>query len=668
LIPRRKAWLAIAALAAGLPALAAGVDSGVIRLSPRTIEEPPEDVHVEEPRRAFDFDSFQSRLEALWFQRKTFLANGRADEGEEQLERIRQFAAQEGIERLDALAGALLVEAGRHLDEGNHERALVALDHAAAFDPGRPEVYRARAAARWEIGSSTPGAVADLGRAYAAALSASVAELSLFHQITFAAILAVCGTLVVFSLFALARYQRPFRHEIEEWLGPQLERPWPSLLGWLVVLAPVVTWLAAAWAPLWWIAITFRFMRRSERVAAGVLLVMAALLVPASRLGAALYGTSADPAVRTTVVSADGSYDPDRIVELRSLVEAHPEDPVYRFLLARLYKNGRYLQEAFTEYKKALEIDPSMIEAHTNIGNIFFTTGQYPEAIANYRRTIEIDPDSFLAWFNLHLAQSEAFRFEAAKASLERARALDAERVARLLSRESETGAPPTVQDEKLEAVSVWEAALTERRLRRSEAARDDGAASAQLAGGGVLVPTVLVPLAVLVGCLVLAGAARRTPARACIRCGRPFCQYCKSGREAREYCSQCVHLFVLGDGLAPANKNRKLYEVARHEKHTRRVGSLASTFLPGANHLLRGRAYVGIVLVFLWLVGLVAWRPGLVVACAALVGLDLPAESLDVPSVPAAFAVHPIQLLALPVLPAVWIAGNAWRFKRREG
>ena len=34
-------------------------------------------------------------------------------------------------------------------------------------------------------------------------------------------------------------------------------------------------------------------------------------------------------------------------MKLRELVGAHPDDPMYRFLLAGLYKNGRYFEEAF---------------------------------------------------------------------------------------------------------------------------------------------------------------------------------------------------------------------------------------------------------------------------------------------------------------------------------
>ena len=47
---------------------------------------------------------------------------------------------------------------------------------------------------------------------------------------------------------------------------------------------------------------------------------------------------------------------PERVVKLQHLVESHPDDPTYRFLLARLYANGHFVEEAFAEYKEiALE-------------------------------------------------------------------------------------------------------------------------------------------------------------------------------------------------------------------------------------------------------------------------------------------------------------------------
>ena len=239
------------------------------------------------------------------------------------------------------------------------------------------------------------------------------------------------------------RHQIPFRHEIEERAVQYLDDRWALPAGWAVLLLPLWSWLFVGWAAFYWIVATFRYMRRSERIVALALLAACVMAVPGYRLAVSIYSMTADPAVRTTLAAAGGEYDPDRILELRQLVQAYPDDPVYRFLLAGMYKNGRYFEEAFAEYKTALKLDPSMKQAHINIGNIFFTTGQYAEAVANYGKALEIAPDSILAHFNLHLTQSESFHFKKAEASLARARPARLQEAGRDAGHRGESGRPP---------------------------------------------------------------------------------------------------------------------------------------------------------------------------------------------------------------------------------
>ena len=72
-----------------------------------------------------DHQAFESRLEALWFQRKTLLADGRDADAEQQSELIQDFCGEEGIRRLENVAGALISEAHRDLEEGLGLSALV---------------------------------------------------------------------------------------------------------------------------------------------------------------------------------------------------------------------------------------------------------------------------------------------------------------------------------------------------------------------------------------------------------------------------------------------------------------------------------------------------------------------------------------------------------------
>ncbi len=368
--------------------------------------------------------------------------------------------------------------------------------------------------------------------------------------------------------------------------------------------------------------------------------------------------------MRATLDAAGGEYDPDRVIKLRQLVDAHPEDPTYRFLLAGLYKNGRYFEEAFDEYKRAIELDQGLEQAHINIGNIFYMTGQYGEAVANYRRASDVNPRAILAHFNAHLAQSEAFRFQEAEESLRRAREIDPKRVTDLLSSASGSETRANVEDATIETASIWDAAIRGRRPRAaSEAGDEPPGMFAQL-----LNPVSGVALLALLACLILQAIGRgHDAARCCIRCGRPFCHYCKSNREGHEYCSQCLHLYVLGDGLAPGAKNHKLYEVSRHEQRARRTRRLSSLVLPGSGHFLRDRTWFGAILLFLWLAAMVAWQPSLMVPLEGGLGVDLRLDQLRAAAVPATRAVDPLALLAALMLPGIWLAGNFWRWKRRE-
>ena len=620
-------------------------------------------VDVAGPRRGFDYNAFEARLESLWFQRKTLLADGRHQDAAEQSQLMRAFCAEESVRRVEGLASALLAEAARRLEQGDHAGALESLELAQSFDPGRPEVYLALARVYQRSGRGTLAAASQLLVGLRASVVRATRDLSLFNQLGLVLVVAGVGAIGLFALLMIVRYHAPFRHEVEERIAHAFGQRWAGAAGWALVLLPFMLPVVAGWAALYWILVTFRFMLRNEKLAALALLLVAGLAVPAYRMGVSAYGMTADPVVRTTLASAGGEYDPDRILKLRRLVHAHPDDAVYRFLLAGLYKNGRYLEDAFAEYKEALALDESFEQAHINLGNIFFATGQYSEAITSYNRAIEIDPDSVLAYFNRHLAQSEAFRFQEAEQTLAQARALDAAALTALFAAAGSSEERATPVDAAIEIRSLWEAALagggTETFYRTSmhSSALDP-----------LLNPVSVLSLATLLGCLAaVALTGRRSPARRCIRCGRPFCHRCKSDRDTHEYCSQCLHLFVLGDGLSPQTKTRKLYEVERHERGMRLGRRIASVILPGAAQLLRGRALRGTLLILGWLAALVAWKPDLLSGLERALHLELALEELRRGGAAAGVGIHPLAVLGLAAVLVIWLVANSWLWRRRE-
>ncbi len=635
---------------------------GAIRLAPR--ERPP---LVEEPvaRRAFDHESFESRLESLWFRRRALLAQGRDHDAQRHTELILSFLAEEGVTELEPFASALLIEAQRALRVGDHEAALDAIEFADALDPGRPQVAIARAATLWQMGEGLLASLRELLRAWLSELRRGIEDLSLLPQVLLALGLALGAVLTLYAALLLGRYQRPLRHEIEEWCLKRGRERWVAIAGWLVVSAPLLLWVSAPWLAFYALAVTFRFMRSAERWVAGVLLVAVAASPAVFRGTVALYGVSADPTVRTVLDAARGGYTPERIVRVQALVAAHPDQPTYHFLLARLYADGRYFEEAYQHYRKVLELDPHHAGAYINIGNLFYRLGQYPEAIAAYRQAIECEPRSALAYFNLYVAQSEAFRFREAEESLQQAQALDREATARWLTERRPSGeAKLDVHEARIPLAAVWQGALAGRSPGEDVPAPDARAALAALWPN----PVTLASLGLLVGFGVLGvGAARWRPARVCVRCGRPFCPRCRRGEHGEACCSQCLHLFVLADGLAPESKTRKLYEIARYEWLRRWSRRLASLLAPGAGSVLRGHCWSGVALLLMFVAAAsLAWPEG-ALRLAAWAGVLLPREVFRPAAVPASFAVPALGFVGGLVALGAWLWANRWLLWRRE-
>jgi tetratricopeptide (TPR) repeat protein len=664
-----------AALAATLLALTLGApearaqEAPPIRLRPAAPEpqasSDPEALSVVTgPRRGFDYDTFEARLESLWFQRKAVVSEGRDADASQQTRQIRAFCAEEGVGRLEPLAGALLVEADRFRHQGDYGRALDALDLAASLDADRAQIHWGRARVLWESGRDRLAAATYAVRALRAGLVASIHDLTVLQPLPLILVVTLALGFCVLALAMVVRYQAPLRHEVEEWLVHSVHERLARAGGLAVLLLPLVVWLGAVWLLVYWLVATFRFMGRAERAVTLVALTTLALLGSAHRFAVSIYAAATDPVVRTTLAAADGGYSPERIVQLRGLVDAHPDNAVYRFLIAGLYKNGRYFEEAFDEYKRALEIDPRMVAAHVNVGNIFFTTGQYGEAIANYHRALDIDSNSLLALFDLHLAQSEAFRFHEAEESLARARAVDPSELARLFGAGRDGSEHATVVDARIEVASVWRAALEGRSGRTQTAPEGEPRTRLAAAFSG---PTTFGALLALVLCLLALWPRLRSSGQRCGRCGRAFCAVCKSGRDSSDLCSQCVHLFVLGDGLSPETKRRKMGEIERFTRRSRWVRRIASWLLPGAGHLLRGCAARGVVLASVWLAAWLVFRPALVEPLERILRFDSGLGDALPRAVPLPFAVDAPAVLAVVVLVLTWLAANVRRVPTQD-
>jgi tetratricopeptide (TPR) repeat protein len=149
-------------------------------------------------------------------------------------------------------------------------------------------------------------------------------------------------------------------------------------------------------------------------------------------------GVSFRSIVRTLMAQRQGqlAFDfrldaaPARVLELRRpvpsasatpaetpLVERDPDRAVSYFRAASLLDDGddSKQEEAATAYRKALELDPSLVAALINLANIHYSRDELSEAQALYERAIGLESDFFEAHFNLGNIYHDLGRFSDAQ-------------------------------------------------------------------------------------------------------------------------------------------------------------------------------------------------------------------------------------------------------------
>ena len=67
----------------------------------------------------------------------------------------------------------------------------------------------------------------------------------------------------------------------------------------------------------------------------------------------------------------------------------------------RFDEDERTFDRAETAYRRAIELDPALANAYTNLGNLMFRRGRSAEAESFYLRALQIDPEQPEAFYNL---------------------------------------------------------------------------------------------------------------------------------------------------------------------------------------------------------------------------------------------------------------------------
>ena len=150
------------------------------------------------------------------------------------------------------------------------------------------------------------------------------------------------------------------------------------------------------------------FKAQSSHSAVEVQAGNAAVSSPASDSGAAGGAGMASGATTTVLPPGHPAIDDDALVQaLEEQANSNPQDPAPRLKLADdLYDHGRY-EQAIGWYQKALQLDPTNVNASTDLGTCYFNVGRTDDALRQLHGSLAIEPRHQPTLYNIIVVEME---------------------------------------------------------------------------------------------------------------------------------------------------------------------------------------------------------------------------------------------------------------------
>jgi tetratricopeptide (TPR) repeat protein len=553
---------------------------------------------------------------------------------------LTDYCVQRGLRPSPDIAELFLSLALDAKAQGNGEEFLRLCQYAESFDPGHPAVHLVTAAAiRQQSGFFSGQYLYEVLMAFFSSFKSvetrwiALSNLALWLRATAFLVLGVL------SLLLLVKYQAQLRHDVKEWLGGG-DSSLVQLAGFVVLFLPSLLFLAGYWWIIYWAGIFMIYAKWPERVttilATLLFLVSGALALHNQQQ---MYLAQSPPNVSNIRCYAN------RIgVGLDGYLAGHigDDDPLnrpYAFLLASRYLlHGSYLKAENT-YQPLLSQSAQDAEVCNNLGCIYYYENRYQEAVQQFSKAIDYKPGLAISYLNRSLAENKLFDFSGAKDDQDKARSINPRLFETYNLRQSEDWGP----------IPSWLPLAATEELALRQEAQHPGSLKGPLSLGAswpalLIRPPFSLWLAIFVLGFTAVAVAKKASffARACLKCGRPFCNRCKTSLEFESFCSQCVHLYIKQDGVSPEARLKKNYEVESYNQVQRIQRAAVSLCAPGAGHFLEDRPYSALFLLFLWC-GLVA---GLFASAYAF---PLPFPGLiGTAALKSVFAVVAVALMAL--------------------
>lgn len=330
-----------------------------------------------------------------------------------------------GMERLPDLAIAASAYAVRAADQGQPERAEVALTAARRLDDGRPEVdfaaaRVARASGDW--GAFLGNVVSGERKKLAAPVEGALA----YYNLRLWLLYTVLISFGLYIVLMMAVEGGALFYDLARLMSPPLGRRAADVLTVLLLVWPVVLPSGFLWLALYWSVLLWAYATTREKVVlilAWIALGIAPALVAQQQRAARM--TLSPPTRLLENLRTDRLYG-SIFSDTEALVTMVPKNGAVTELVADIHRRlGQwdYARAIYTEISQ--DSEQSKVRAaiaYNNIGVYHHRRKEYETAITYFKRGAEADPRLAQAYFNMGQSYAQLYDFNNSHAAMGQAK------------------------------------------------------------------------------------------------------------------------------------------------------------------------------------------------------------------------------------------------------
>src|SRR3972149_2108472 len=127
------------------------------------------------------------------------------------------------------------------------------------------------------------------------------------------------------------------------------------------------------------------------------------LTITCTLLFISLYGCSkkevSEVTSKSEEIATEGESDVQEVKKEVKLPEKMSASEYYTYGLEHIKKGG--FDEAIAAWEKALELEPTMINAYEKLAKAYYTQGKFTKAGEIYRKELTLKPDDPMIYFSL---------------------------------------------------------------------------------------------------------------------------------------------------------------------------------------------------------------------------------------------------------------------------